>query len=69
MAASVASPTASSVSDQLESPTMCEMLTTWSAPTEPDTAMAEMTSQLAIAVVWIPELNVSSWLNTVGNRS
>ena len=69
IAASVASPTASSVSDQSESPAMCEMLTTWSAPTEPDTAMAETTSQFAMAVVWIPGLKVSSWLKTVGHLS
>lgn len=36
---------------------------------EPPSAMAAMTSQLAMAVVWMAELYASSWLNTVGHLS
>src|SRR6478752_115557 len=67
IAASVASPTASSVSSQLVSPAICATLVMLSACREPTPAMAEMTSQSATVVVSMAESNASSWLNTVGH--
>ena len=69
IASSVASPTASSVSNQSVSPSIWPMSMISSAGVVPAPAMAEMTFQLAIDVVWMAELNASSWVNTVGQSS